>query len=311
MNCLPNPSAYASYESSPILHSKKSHLVRVAKKVNERALINQSLEKDFKLEQGDPTEFLKSNSQPELIITRDLHSRLSSVGTSKFQDQSKERLDLLSSSSIKRDYSRKKFTIKTTFKPVVENQLIISNTIKSIAKRLEENKKNMQLKLKSLKSEDRITHLQQLTCMTKFEKTKKQWEKIEVGLKKKVKKDDRQLLANKSREASTREQNRPLPWCTTLRQTQKSDKVEQLIPVGHRLSGLYIKEILNSNQTMHKKSASCPDLTIVGQSKLPLEIEAVKIPGSKLFVRRDLDEFVHDEVVVENYNKRVKKLWAG
>ena len=306
------PQNFPTYQSSPSLSSVKKRLVRVATKVNEKALIDKSLEKDFKLELGDPTEFLKADTNSNIFNSRELHSRLSSVGSSKFFfDPNKDRSEAISASSQKREVFRKKFTVKSTFRPIIENEVQIASQISSIKKRIEENKKSLQIKLKTMNNADRIIYLQQLTCLNKFEKTKNDWIKIEQGLKKKAKKEDSQLLGHLSRVTTARVQEPVIPWNTTLRCNKKFDKIERFLPVGHKLSGLYLKEVLTNNTGMHRKSASCPDLTVLGCSKLPLEIEAIKIPGTKLFNnRKQGDDWGHDEVLIENYTSRVNKLWA-
>lgn len=305
------PTNIPSYQSSPSLSTVKKRLVRVATKVNEKAIIDKSLEKDFELELGDPTEFLKSDPNSNMFNSREINSRLNSVGSSRLFDLNKDRSEAISASSQKREIFRKKFTVKSAFRPIIENEVQIATKISSINKRIEENKKNLQLKLKSMNSIDRIVYLQQLTCLNKFEKTKNDWKKIEEGLKKKVKKGNSQLLGHLSRETSARVQEPIVPWNTTLRCSKKLDKVEKFLPVGNKLSGIYLKEVLNNNPVMHRKSASCPDLTVFGYSKLPLEIEAFKIPGNKLFSRKEGDDCGQDEVLVEKYSSRVNKLWAG
>jgi hypothetical protein len=153
-----------------------------------------------------------------------------------------------------------------------------------------------------------MVFLRDSTCLTKFESTKKYWKKIDNGLKKKLQKQDNQLLSHRSKESSLLDHERPVPWNMTLR-SSKTGKVEQLIPVGNRLSGIYLKEVINI-PSIHSKSKSCPDLAIFGSSKLPLEIEAIKQPGSRYLPRRP-EEKCGEEVLIENYSPGTKPLWGN
>lgn len=291
---------------------KKTRKVRVATKVNEKKLIDKSLEKDFMLEEGDPSDFLKANEHDLRIInTRESHSRVSSIGSYKHGDHSKERSELVSSASSKHEIHRRKFTVRGVFRPVVGKELDIDSKIKQISRRIEENNKNHLKKIQSLGKIDRMAYLKEATCLDKFENAKKNWKSIENGIKKKLRKRDSQLLSHRSKEVSIIEHERPIPWNMTLRQGE-SGKVEQLIPVGHKLSGIYLKEIINIEPLSgHHKSRSCPDLTIYGNSKFPLEVYAIKQPGSRYFHPRDNIDRLQEEVFLENYTPGTKKLWTN
>ena len=100
-----------------------------------------------------------------------------------------------------------------------------------------------------------------------------------------------------------------LAWYMSLRQTQENEYNESYMRIGPELNGLYTK-IKLPNPTFrsprHPSSESFDDLIIKGESKLNLEVEAVKKIGVE-YLRPDLLELTPgqpEEIIVSNYPKQ-------
>ena len=257
----------------------KQKLVRIAKKINKRELINDSLEKDFELEMadGNPIEFLKGGISQYQAADSPVRNTVSrqSIGSSKILDLYKERSEVASASSVKRE-PRRRITIRNAVFHLLDNDILVRTKIDNIKARIDEGKEQAKEKLKQLSYRERLEYFKQQKSLRQFNSTQKKWNKIESGLTKKLQKPTEELIINKRKSIDFIDPTREAEWCMTLRSDPLGNKYESFIPVGNRLSGIYLKEIITVHPTRHVKSRSCPDLQITGMSKLPLEIKAVK-----------------------------------
>ncbi|OMJ88951.1 hypothetical protein SteCoe_8958 [Stentor coeruleus] len=272
---------------------------------NENDLIDRSIEKDLQLETGNPLEFLKEQEdamESMGYIKRDSVSRHSSVGSARIIEMHKERFDMPSSSSLRRDTLRRRITARHAFVKVVDYEIQLQTQINDIHQRITQDIEQHTKKVKKLTVNNKISYLKQQKSLRNFEKTQKNWSKIQSGLTKKIKKPIQELLCNKSKLVDFKEEIKDASWRMTLRQSQDSNKIESFIPVGNELSGLYVRNVISVENDGHKRIKSCPDLKVMGQSKLPLEIEAIRKPGSRLCNRVDYKQNDNEEIFVENYD---------
>ena len=285
---------------------------KVATKVNEKSLIDKSLEKDFELEEGDPIAFLKERKnhyeemgyiKRESISRVESVSRVDSVGSAhgKLLELSKRQSEVSSPFATKREF-RKRITMKHAFIGLIENEIQIASTIEDINKRIQEGKILEQQKIHNLKPRDKLTYFKQRKSLLRFEKTMKKWNKIELGLTKKSSKSSKELISNKHKSIDLNEPPKHPDWCITLRKKPSDQRFESFIPVGHKLSGIYVRDVINVNPYRHLKTRSCPDLFVSGTSKLPLEINAVRQAGTKILKKEKKDDECKEEVFVENYD---------
>lgn len=279
--------------------------LKSTERINEKDLIDRSIEKDLQLEAGNPLEFLKEQQdalESMGYIKRDSVSRHSSVGSSRILELHKERFDIPSSSSLRRDTLRRRITARHAFIKVLDYEIQLQAQINDIHQRINQDMEQHSKKVKKLTVNDKISYLKQQKSLRNFEKTQQNWVKIQSGLTKKLKKPMQELLCNKSQLTDFKEEIKEASWRMTLRQNQNSNKVESFIPVGNKLSGLYVRNVISVDHHSHKRTKSCPDLKVLGKSKLPLEIEAIKQPGSRLCSRVDHRQKDNEEIFVENYD---------
>jgi Zn-dependent metalloprotease len=248
--------------------------LKVLKKVNEKEIINKSLENDLKLEGGDPREFLKEtqkNQETRVNIKENVSGR-SSIGT-RTREMSKEKSERPSAEGSRREPLRKKITLKSALRDIVE---------------------------------DKILCMSQQKSLHRFDQTLEKWEKIEFGLIKKANKTRKMLITHRAQslidEFTSKEYSSDAVWYSTLRQNRIMKKFERFLPVGNELSGLYLREIVRADKGMHERGKSCPDLKVFGSSKLPMEIEAVKLSRLNLAPRQENEEKYVEEIIVENYD---------
>ncbi|OMJ85645.1 hypothetical protein SteCoe_12994 [Stentor coeruleus] len=274
-------------------------------KMNEKDLIDRSIEKDLQLETGNPLEFLKERQdaiEPMGYIKRNSVSRHSSVGSARVLEMHKERFDIPSSSNPRRDTLRRRITARNTFMRVLDYEIQLQTQINDIHQRITQDMEQHSKKLKKLTVNDKILYLKQQKSLRNFEKIQQNWGKIQSGLTKKLKKPMQELLCNKIQSSDFNEEIKDASWRMTLRQNQDSNKIESFIPIGNKLSGLYVRNVISVDKNEHKRTKSCPDLKVLGQSKLPMEIEAIRKPGSRLCSRVDQKQKDNEEIFVENYD---------
>ena len=126
-------------------------------------------------------------------------------------------------------------------------------------------------------------------------------------LAKRVKKIAENLVSKKQKPVHKEITEREPSWSMSLRQDCKNNKVESFIPIGNKLSGLYIREIINPER--YSRNKSCEALEVIGSSKLPLEITALRyiknIQNSQ--IKTD-DPQEKSEILAENYDFNTKFL---
>lgn len=287
-----------------ILFEKKKSLIKVAKKVNELELINKSLEKDFEFENTDrnPESFLKEPKDTHISISKQNSVSRQSIGSSKLFELLKERSEAVSASSLKRE-PRKKVTIKNALFHLLDKEIVINSQIENITERINESKKKTIESISRLSYMEKISYYKDQRSLRKFKSTQNTWDKIEGTLKKKLQRND--LVINRNSSLKQDDFTNDIEWCMLLRTKPFDRKIERYLPVGNRLSGLYSREFIKidkQEEKIKRKSASCVELEILGSSKLPLEINAIKAPGNKLLTRKDLPETPNEEVFMENYD---------
>lgn len=144
-------------------HRKK--LIRVATKVNEEEMIDKSLEKDFLLETGDATEFLK-DKEPLWCLKRESVSRLSSVGSSR-RLESKEKTEPML--NIKKEPRRRLTSRQTIVR--LDAEILINAKIQDIQQRIKREQQLQQEKIKSLAYREKVSYLKQQKSLSMFQKT--------------------------------------------------------------------------------------------------------------------------------------------
>ena len=101
----------------------------------------------------------------------------------------------------------------------------------------------------------------------------------------------------------------------SLRDDANHSKLETYIRIGHDLNGLYSRikckmdDDINESSIYNSLSPEYADeLQVIGVSKLPLEIEAVKKVGYENLRPELLNNDKYDEVIIEQYDKKIKAI---
>ncbi|OMJ77716.1 hypothetical protein SteCoe_22619 [Stentor coeruleus] len=272
-------------------------------KYNEKELIDKSIEKDLLLEAGNPLDFLKSNDVMESMgyIKSDTISRHSSVGSYKIFEKYREKSDHPSASSLKQDNLKRRLTIRQSILKV-PSYFQLQSHINDINQRITQDLKEHNKKVSSLPLNDKISYFKQEKSLSNFEKKQKEWSKIQGGLTKRIKKPLQKLLCSTYYINHKKDLEKKSSWFMTLRQDQNVERFESFMPVGHYLNGLYLRNFVNAKPKNYFRTFSCDDLKVTGQSKLPLEIEALKRPGSRVSTNHDVGKTEPDEIFAENYD---------
>ncbi|OMJ79361.1 hypothetical protein SteCoe_20655 [Stentor coeruleus] len=302
------------------------HVIRVNTKVVNTESIDDSLAKDYILENGDPKDFLREEKDglEELGYTKfQKISRKSSVGIFRPSDilQDKDKSDKHSSSTVKRELNRKKYTVKNIFASFLEKDIhlkdreawkksLIDKQIEVINKRIDETKLSQNAKLCNLQTRDKIAFTKQERSLSRFDHIVRRWEKIENGLLKKLKKPDKPLLPYRKKSVDSFDNELSINWYMTLRQSPELEKIERFLPVGNKLSGIYSRNIITTEKGLSSKSISCPELKVIGCSKLPLEIDAMMSNRLTPIKAHHEESKLQEEIFVENYDFNNKFLKA-
>ncbi|OMJ91020.1 hypothetical protein SteCoe_6482 [Stentor coeruleus] len=280
-----------------------SKLQKSSSKYSEKDLIDKSIEKDLQLEMGNPLDFLKPNDIMESMgyIKRETVSRHSSVGSSRVFEKYREKSDLPSASSLKQDTLKRRLTMRQSILKV-PNHFQLQNHINGINQRITQDLKEHDKKVSNLPLKDKISYFKQEKSLNNFEKTQKEWNKIQGGLTKRINKPLQKLLCSTYYINNKKDLEKETSWLMTLRQDQNVEKVESFMPIGYDLNGLYLRNVVNVKQKNCFRTFSCNDLKVTGQSKLPLEIEALRRPGSRVCTKNDIGKTEPEEIFVENYD---------
>lgn len=285
------------------INGSPNRLQKSSSKYNEKELIDKSIEKDLQLEMGNPLDFLKSNDIMESMgyVNRDAVSRHSSVGSSRIFEKYREKSDLPSASSIKQDTLKRRLTMRQSILKV-PSYFQLQSHINDINQRIIQDHKEHDKKVSNLALKDKISYLKQEKSLNNFEKTQMQWTKIQGGLTKRIKKPLQKLLCSTYYMNNKKDLEKETSWLMTLRQDRNVEKVESFMPVGHDLNGLYLRNVVNVRPKSYFRTFSCADLKVTGQSKLPLEIDALRRPGSRACTMQDIGKAEPEEVFIENYD---------
>lgn len=309
--------------ASKIPHKR---IIKVTTKMINPESIDDSLAKDYILENGDPKEFLREQKDDfEELGYKKLQeiSRKSSVGNFRPLEllQDKDKSDKHSSSTVKRELHRKKYTVKHIFASFLEKEIhlkdreawkksLIEKQIEIINKRIDQTKLSQNAKFCNLQTRDKIAFSKQERSLSRFDHIVKKWEKIEKGLLKKLKKPDKPLLPYRKKSVDSSDNELSINWYMTLRQSPELQKIERFLPVGNKLSGIYSRNIITTEKGSIYKSISCPELKVIGCSKLPLEIDAMMSNRLTPIKAYHEENKVQDEIFVENYDFNNKFLKA-
>jgi hypothetical protein len=273
-------------------------------KQKEKQLLDQSLQNDFIFESGDPRDFLKAPiHSPSLPSSKPPAPQI--LILPKKQEISKDRVDLPSASSTKREsLLKRRLTMRHAFIGIVDREIQLCTQVDQIKRRIEASKLTEQKQLSSLTHRDKISLLKEEKSLRNFDKARKKWTQIENGLSRIVNKSEEMLISHRAQSAQEiKRPQRPeadLGWSSMLRQDERTMKTERFLPVGSTLSGLYLRDVHTSSDVRHTRTVSCPELKVAGQSKLPMEIDAVKNTKHKLLPKEE--EKCRDEIIVENYD---------
>ena len=253
------------YTSTPILNPSASRTIKVAKKFKGSNSIDESIEKDFLFENGDPLNFLN----PKVNKYEDL-------GYMKLEPTSNKRksfsTDLKTSTEgiQKVSISRQNFELtrpspskssilkaQATQDPKKTNNFAHSliSREKSLKKIQEKLAKNLKMRIK-----DKPFLSQRERSVQRFDLIKNKWSAIESGLMVKLNKQHQELLNNKKKIEVEKVSSKLPNWITTLRSDPMDQQFHEFIPVGNKLSGIFVRDIVKNAPLFNKKTNSCSDL---------------------------------------------------
>ena len=300
-------------------------MIRVKRKYVKLDEFRSEVEEDYLLErEGDITKYLQGKNLSVAVPRYDNNGNLvahSVIGPASLfvTDTTDPQLALKKSRSV--DKRRKKTTNvnpEMRFTQILEQ---ISNMKKTAV--LEERKK-----FKQSSQRQQLLDTRQNSVMQSFRKTEKYWQNLETHLAVKSNKKLEELIYTKSinSRAATRTPERTmagksqveegkLMWYMRLRESPEEKKYEAFINVGNALSGLYTRVQVDKSSVdlcggagegEEIDNESRNDLQVVGNSKLPLEIEAVQRLGCQYLKPELIDRGHYDEIFAEQYDQKAK-----
>ena len=251
----------ASQIFTPLLNSSTNRVLRIAKRFKGSNSIDESIEKDFLFENGDPLNFLN----PKVDKYEDL-------GYMKLEDISNKRKSLSNNLKTERvqkvSISRQSFdlTRNSPSKPSISKDKPAQEPIKNSSHTLiskEKSHRKIQEKLsKNLKRriKDKPFLSQRERSLQRFNLIKNKWSVIENGLMLKVNKQHQELLNNKKKLEFEKISSKLPSWITTLRSDPTEQQFHEFIPVGNKLSGIFVRDIIKNAPLFNRKTSSCQDL---------------------------------------------------
>jgi hypothetical protein len=281
--------------------------VQVVRKLNGKYSIDDSIEKDFLFEKDDPSLFLKAPvdkyAQMGYLQVKDPFKEMKNN-----EKTNKNYLKLDQQPQISERTSEFQINFKlrpsANLKEEEDPKKDLDSRIKVINDRIQKFKS---LKVpKTFKSDSNFLFRQEKS-LKRFDFAKNKWEKIEKGLMLKLKRLPGELLGRKQKEEFENVAERVPNWITTLRSDPVEKKFYEFIPVGNKLSGIFIRDVVSYSPEYRFHSKSCPDLSIAGMSKLPLEISAVQKTGARVLRDLQTGEVEIEEVFAEDYRKEFLK----
>ena len=278
--------------------------IQVVKKVKESRSIDDSIEKDFLYERGDPSLFLNpSKSRYELLgytVVKDPYKIRQASNKNLQKLESRQQASVRSGKEF-----HKHFNLRPSYIPKKEedSKIELESQIKIINDRIKNHK---QTKPKTFKSDSNFLFRQERS-LNRFDFAKNKWEKIEKGLMSKLKRKHEELIGMKRKQEYENSTERLPNWTTSLRSNPDDKKFYEFIPVGNKLSGIFIRDIVSYSPEVRFKTKSCPDLSIAGLSKLPMEIMAVKNTGGRILNETNTYNCNKEEVFAEDYGRRLGK----
>lgn len=275
--------------------------VQVVKKVKESRSIDDSIEKDFLYERGDPSLFLNpSKNRYEMLgytVVKDPYKICKPLNKNLRKVESRQQASARSGKEF-----HKNFNLRPSYvlKKEEDSKIELESQIKLINERIKNHK---QTKPKTFKSDSNFLFRQERS-LNRFDFAKNKWERIEKGLMSKLKRKPDELLGMKRKQEYENSTERLPNWTTSLRSNPDDKKFYEFIPVGNKLSGIFIRDIISYSPEVKFKTRSCPDLSIAGLSKLPMEILAVKKTGGRILNEMNTYDCNKEEVFAEDYGRK-------
>lgn len=236
-----------------------SRVLKIAKKFKGSNSIDDSIERDFLHEDGDPLNFLNPR-----------FDKYENLGYIKLENKpfKKNSLSLnpQTEKSQKTSISRQSFDILRRQPSKIENFIISGTENKSLSHVLMKNQKTQQKIHNKLlenikhKVSQRVLNSRRERSLKRYDLIKNKWDSIESALMLKVKKQSKDLLNNKTKPDKEKTESKLPSWITTLRSYKLETKYQEFIPVGNRLSGIFVRDIVRNNPLPKIKSSSCCDL---------------------------------------------------
>ena len=214
---------------------------------------------------------------------------------------------------------------KFTITPIINYELRFKEALSRIDEAKKKTEKEDKMKMKLLSPRERVVVNRETHILQKYKSTAKYWKTIEKGLAGKSNKKASEVICTQwldtkktnefsdapARSCETVIQDK-LRWYMSLRDDPKEGKTETFLRVGPELNGLYTRVRCNNEETSRgipispDAGVNCEELQIIGIGKLPLEIEAVKRVGYEFMKPELLVTEKWDEVIAEQYDKKLK-----
>ena len=299
--------------------SKSYKLIKIKRKLDEIEAKN-LIEEDWILEkEGNALNFLKSNnfdSKP-----------LNSEPKKDFYYKNLE-LPSLSPKNPEIRSKTRKMTLVSQNKnlPATSNidyELKFEELLTKIEKAKKDAENEEKQKINLLSPREKIAINRQSHILTNYKKAEKYWKSIQTNLAGKSQKKISQLLStqgldgkknyesSEKRLKSSKNLQDNLLWYMSLRETQTSGQFETYLRVGHELNGLYTRikgKPVDDYDIDLVNPKNSEELQVIGVSKLPLEIEAVKKVGFEHLKPELLNKENYDEVISEQYDQKLKSI---
>lgn len=202
----------------------------------------------------------------------------------------------------------------------VDYEAKFKETLENIEKASKNAKAEEIRNVKLLSPREKILENREKQILQKYQKVKSDWKGIEKGLAGKSNKKVSELLATHFLEtgkssssmsltkiSSKSDIQDTLKWYMSLREDANDKKRETYLQIGSELNGLYTRIKFNTeDQMLPNSSEDFSELQVVGISKLPLEISAVKRLGCEYLNSNLLPNEKTEEVLIEHYDAKYK-----
>lgn len=306
--------------------------VKIKRRPTEEDIFDDDLESDYALEkEGDIKNFLKSKykiSCPKYNQFGEIISHSVIGPTSLFKTSNKD----LQCSAKKSGNNNKKKKKEGEINPNIRFKEILDQLSELKNSSISENPNSTS----KISGNNIFPNNRQGIVLKNFQRTVNYWKSLERKLATKSKRNTKEVLYTRSssnysasktpdkaiRSGGNSIENRLL-WYMKLREDSDADKYETFLPVGSQQGGLYTRvqlknisktpslyktsdEKINDDEMIQISEEDLDALQIIGVSKLPLEIAAVDKVGCQYLRPELLDLNKDEEVIEENYDRKVK-----